>query len=412
MAPRQAKQAPTNVENSRIKSIKTNEETTSKAKIQRKEDSVKALRVAKAQLTSSKGNAKSKARRARKKDKIKNRTAEESDAEATATEGPQAEKQKIGKSRAATVQDVMEVFHELHDNIINAIRQNRNDAEAFQTEIHQANAAQKFILQPGEFTTSENRAMLVITTGKPPLDEGSYNIGYNKEITLKGLKGEWKFVSHGCPNSEEWTARVRLMSKGYNELQVMTATGQDFYNLRQDGIGDLGNDGVTTGIIIVWIPDVPYSEKKAQKSKKLEQVKESKEAGKARTLDNGDDASKEEEGQEGKEVQEVQMNEEGEEGEEAGGLDESRDIKKSVGNLDVNPLKNRGAIIPGTGKGIATRQRVRQASTGTINLQNTSNTASKKGRGRKPAVPPVEEDTEAEEAQDIPEDDRDGGKST
>ena len=150
--------------------------------------------------------------------------------------------------------ETIERQDDISSHILDLLERTRKETQAFRSEFHQTNAANKFVLQPGQLTNNRHGGpMLVVPIGNPYFRTGYYNIGYNAEV--KGYKGRWGFFSVGGPGTEEWNAHARLLSSDdWNDFDDWP-TAADVHRIRQRENDNLGNDGVTAGIITVWVPE-------------------------------------------------------------------------------------------------------------------------------------------------------------
>lgn len=139
--------------------------------------------------------------------------------------------------------------------ILNALQKLRDDTQEFQIEQHQISAAQKTTLQPGSWSRTSNNAMLVIPVGTPTFSKGFFNIGYNTDFSKKWT-GSWMFLSEGGAGTEQANARTRLVSKGWWDPDADGPSAEDVLSIREQENSDRDDDGVTTGIILVWVPEV------------------------------------------------------------------------------------------------------------------------------------------------------------
>lgn len=129
------------------------------------------------------------------------------------------------------------------------------NARNFRIEQRQTNSTQKFTLQPGALTELTG-AMLVIPVGGRHFSEGWYNICYNKAAVSKGYEyvGYWKSLSEGGPGTEEWNAHLELVNEDEPDVdRVQSPTAEKVAGIRRREFRQHGDDGVTAGIILVWV---------------------------------------------------------------------------------------------------------------------------------------------------------------
>ena len=77
--------------------------------------------------------------------------------------------------------DYLRLINDIGNRLQNSIALTRSEIQDFQADHQQADAqAHKYDLRPGELSTPENGAMLVIPKDSPTLAHATYNIGYDR----------------------------------------------------------------------------------------------------------------------------------------------------------------------------------------------------------------------------------------